>query len=117
VVAFIFADLIVLPIIAIYVKYYGRAFTIRITALMLLTMAAAALIVDGIFTALGLVPETRPRTPCGANATHVDHQPPVTILIEQGVSPFDDTYCRAVCASCGGRADAARGHPRPWIAG
>jgi uncharacterized protein len=60
VMAFIFADLIVLPIIAIYRKYYGWAFAIRITALMLLTMAAAALIVDAVFTALGLVPDTRP---------------------------------------------------------
>jgi uncharacterized protein len=60
VMAFIFADLIVLPIIAIYRKYYGWAFAIRITALMLVTMVAAALVVDGIFTALGLVPDTRP---------------------------------------------------------
>ena len=58
--AFIFADLIVLPIIAIYRKYYGWAFTVRITALMFITMAAAALIVDAAFTALGLVPDVRP---------------------------------------------------------
>ena len=62
VMAFIFADLIVLPIIAIYRKYYGWAFAIRITALMFVTMVAAALLVDGIFTALGLVPNTRPTT-------------------------------------------------------
>ena len=60
VMAFIFADLIVLPIIAIYRKYYGWAFTVRITALMFITMAAAALIVDAAFTALGLVPDVRP---------------------------------------------------------
>src|SRR4249919_1049243 len=35
VMAFIFADLIVLPIILAYRKYYGTAFTVRITALML----------------------------------------------------------------------------------
>ena len=58
--AFIFADLIVLPIIAIYVKYYGWPFAIRITVLMLVTMAAAALLVDAAFTALGLVPDARP---------------------------------------------------------
>jgi uncharacterized protein len=60
VMAFIFADLVVLPIIAIYRKYYGWDFAIRITALMLVTMAAAALAVDGLFTALGLVPDARP---------------------------------------------------------
>ena len=48
---------------------------------------------------------------CGAPATHVDHQPPVTILLARGESPFDPAYCRACCASCAGRADAARAHP------
>ena len=56
VMAFIFADLIVLPIIAIYIKYYGRPFALRITGLMFVTMAAAALIIDGLFSALGLIP-------------------------------------------------------------
>ena len=40
VMAFIFADLIVLPIVAIYRKYYGWPFTLRIVALMLVTMIA-----------------------------------------------------------------------------
>ncbi|HET9073055.1 MAG TPA: permease [Solirubrobacteraceae bacterium] len=56
VMAFIFADLIVLPIIAIYVKYYGRGYALRITALMFVTMALAALIIAGVFSLLGLVP-------------------------------------------------------------
>jgi uncharacterized protein len=60
VMAFIFADLIVLPIVAIYRKYYGWPFTIRIVALMLVTMIIAALAVDGLFSAAGLVPTTRP---------------------------------------------------------
>ncbi|MCL2419306.1 MAG: YHS domain-containing protein, partial [Conexibacteraceae bacterium] len=58
--AFLFADLIVLPILAIYRKYYGVRFTIRITALMFVTMVSAALIVYGAFSALGLIP-TGPR--------------------------------------------------------
>jgi uncharacterized membrane protein YraQ (UPF0718 family)/YHS domain-containing protein len=60
VMAFIFADLIVLPIIAIYRKYYGWAFALRITALMFVTMVIAALIVDVLFGAVGLIPSTRP---------------------------------------------------------
>ncbi|HEX3243167.1 MAG TPA: permease [Solirubrobacterales bacterium] len=60
VMAFIFADLIVLPIIAAYRKYYGTAFALRITALMFVTMVIAALLVDGIFSALNLIP-TGPR--------------------------------------------------------
>jgi YHS domain-containing protein len=60
VLAFIFADLIVLPILAIYRKYYGSRFALRITALMFVTMALAALVIDGIFGAAHLIPHTRP---------------------------------------------------------
>ena len=60
VMAFIFADLIVLPIVAIYRKYYGWPFTVRIVALMLMTMIVAALAIDALFSLAGLIPETRP---------------------------------------------------------
>src|SRR6476620_4576049 len=60
VLAFLFADLIVLPIVAIYRKYYGTAVALRITALMLIAMVFAALGVGGVFSAIGLVPDTRP---------------------------------------------------------
>jgi uncharacterized protein len=60
VMAFIFADLIVLPIVAIYRKYYGWAFALRITGLMLVTMIVAALLVDLAFSAAGLIPGKRP---------------------------------------------------------
>jgi uncharacterized protein len=60
VIAFIFADLIVLPIVAIYRKYYGTSFALKILALMLVTMILAALAVDGLFGAAGLIPHVRP---------------------------------------------------------
>jgi uncharacterized protein len=60
VVAFLFADLIVLPIVLAYRKYYGTEFALRISALMLITIIIAALIVDGVFGLVGLVP-TGPR--------------------------------------------------------
>lgn len=60
VIGFIFADLLVVPIVLIYRKYYGSAFTKRIVALMFVTIVAAALIVDGLFSAAGLIPRTRP---------------------------------------------------------
>jgi uncharacterized membrane protein YraQ (UPF0718 family) len=56
VLAFLFADLIVLPIVAIYRKYYGTRFALTITGLMLAAMMAAALLVDGLFSLLGAVP-------------------------------------------------------------
>lgn len=60
VLAFLFADLLVLPIIAIYRKYYGAEFALRIVVLMFVTMVMAALIVDGLFSAAGVIP-TGPR--------------------------------------------------------
>src|SRR5256714_15627749 len=60
VLAFLFADLIVLPIVAIYRKYYGTRFALRIVALMFVTMVIAALAVDALFSAAGLIP-TGPR--------------------------------------------------------
>ena len=60
VLSFLFADLIVLPIVAIYRKYYGSSYTLRIVALMFVTMVLAALIVAGLFSAAGLIP-TGPR--------------------------------------------------------
>jgi uncharacterized protein len=65
VLAFLFADLIILPIVAIYRKYYGTRYALRIVALMFVTMVAAALIVSGLFSALGL-------TPTGPRPSHAD---------------------------------------------
>lgn len=60
VLAFIFADLIILPILNIYRKYYGRRTAVFLLVTFYLTMAAAGLIVDLLFSAIGLVP-TGPR--------------------------------------------------------
>ena len=65
VIAFIFADLIVIPIVLAYRKYYGTAFALRITALMFVTIVIAALIVDGVFGIAGLIPERPPPHPHG----------------------------------------------------
>jgi uncharacterized membrane protein YraQ (UPF0718 family) len=60
VIAFVFADLIILPIILIYRKYYGPRFALRIVALMFLAMVLAALVVAGLFSLAGLIPQARP---------------------------------------------------------
>jgi uncharacterized protein len=60
VIAFIYADLITLPILLIYRKYYGSRFALKLTALMFAAIVAAALLIDLAFSAAGLVPETRP---------------------------------------------------------
>jgi uncharacterized protein len=60
VIAFVFADLIVLPIVLAYRKFYGARYAARIVALMFVTIVIAALIVDGLFDAAGLIPYIRP---------------------------------------------------------
>jgi uncharacterized membrane protein YraQ (UPF0718 family)/YHS domain-containing protein len=72
VMAFIFADLLVLPILVIYRKYYGGKFALRITALMYVTMVAAALVIEGVFSALGLIPT-------GARPTRTDIFSAITV--------------------------------------
>ncbi len=63
VLAFLFADLIVLPIILIYRKYYGREYALRTVALMYCTMVLAALLIAALFSVLGLIPAgPRPST-------------------------------------------------------
>jgi len=59
VVSFIFADLLIVPIILIYRKYYGTAMALRITGLFYLAMVAAGYVVELVFSPLGLVPKTR----------------------------------------------------------
>jgi uncharacterized membrane protein YraQ (UPF0718 family) len=59
VIAFIFADLIVLPILDIYRKYYGWRMTGFLLVTFYVAMAGAALIVEVVFGGLGLVPEAR----------------------------------------------------------
>jgi uncharacterized membrane protein YraQ (UPF0718 family) len=74
VMAFIFADLIVLPIVLAYRKYYGGGFALRITALMFLTIVIAALIVDGLFSLAGLIPSTRPSRADVFGSIEVDYK-------------------------------------------
>jgi uncharacterized protein len=60
VIAFVFADLLVLPILLIYRKYYGSAFALRISALMLAAIVVAAVLVDLLFASAGLIGHVRP---------------------------------------------------------
>jgi hypothetical protein len=59
VIAFLYADLIILPILNIYRKYYGGKMTIFLLATMYVSMALAALVIEFIFQVLHLVPTER----------------------------------------------------------
>ncbi len=59
VVSFIFADLIILPILDIYRKYYGWKVMGYILLTFYITMAAAGYVVEFLFEALGIIPTNR----------------------------------------------------------
>ena len=59
VLAFVFADLIILPILDIYRKYYGPRMAAFLLVTFYVTMAASGLAVELLFQALGIVPTER----------------------------------------------------------
>jgi uncharacterized membrane protein YraQ (UPF0718 family) len=59
VVAFLFADLIVLPILNIYRKYYGLKISAFLLVVFYISMALAALAVEFLFGSLHLIPQQR----------------------------------------------------------
>jgi uncharacterized membrane protein YraQ (UPF0718 family) len=60
VIAFIYADLLVVPILLIYRKYYGLRATAVIAGVMLTAIVLAAVAVDAVFELTRLVPDERP---------------------------------------------------------
>jgi len=75
VVAFVFADLITLPLLVIYRKYFGIRLTLRLLAAFWVTMSCAGLATEYLFRAVGMVPTTSHHevtvTHAGANYTTV----------------------------------------------
>lgn len=57
VISFIYGDLIVIPLILVYAKYYGARAATYITVIFYVCMVAAGILVDLIFTAAGLIPK------------------------------------------------------------
>jgi hypothetical protein len=62
VVAFIFADLLILPILNIYRKYYGTAMMLRLLGTFYVAMVTAGYVVEIIFGTAGLIPSQRNAT-------------------------------------------------------
>jgi uncharacterized protein len=81
VIAFVFADLLIVPLVIVYRRYYGPRLTWRLVAIMFVTMVVAALVVDGIFSAAGLVPR---------------HRPSVDSIVARGVSWNYTTFLNVV---------------------
>jgi uncharacterized membrane protein YraQ (UPF0718 family) len=62
VISFIYADLIIIPILLLYRKAYGLKAAAAISGVLFASMVGAGLLVDLLFSALGLVPKG-PRPP------------------------------------------------------
>ena len=60
VLAFLYADLIVLPLLDVYRRYYGWKMAAYIAGIFFVTMVLAAIVMDAAFTGLGLVPARDP---------------------------------------------------------
>jgi uncharacterized membrane protein YraQ (UPF0718 family) len=60
VISFIYADLVIIPLILIYRKYYGTKAALYITAVLFVSMVSAGIVVDLFFRAFGLIPTVRP---------------------------------------------------------
>src|SRR5207248_1835759 len=60
VIAFIFADLIILPIVDIYRKYYGRRMALYLLVVSYAAMALAGFLIGLLFQLLGFVPVHHP---------------------------------------------------------
>ncbi len=62
VISFIFADLIALPLVLVYRRYYGTRLTARLFVWFYAVMAVGGLAVEGLFSLIGGVPRSRPAT-------------------------------------------------------
>jgi uncharacterized protein len=69
VIAFIFADLIIVPILVIYRKYYGTRMMLTILGIFYANMVAAGYIIEFTFGGLGLVPADRTAKVTGTGIT------------------------------------------------
>ena len=58
VISFLYADLIVLPLIDVYRKYYGWGLALRMVGVFYLSMVIAGLLVELAFAALGAIPHS-----------------------------------------------------------
>ena len=57
VISFIYADLLIIPLILIYAKYYGARATIYLVAIFYTAMVISGIVVDLVFSAARIVPQ------------------------------------------------------------
>jgi len=114
VVSFIFADLIIIPILIIYAKYYGRRMAWFLFGTFYLTMAAAGYVIEFVFSPLGLIPSGARHASVGDDAIRWNYTTVLNIvfllLALVLVWRFFTTGGRAMLAMMGGGPDDMTGH-------
>jgi uncharacterized membrane protein YraQ (UPF0718 family) len=113
VVAFIFADLIILPILVIYRKYYGTRMMLFILGTFYVAMVIAGYVVELLFSALSLEPTGR-HAKVGEMAVQWDYTTVLNILalaVAAGLLyRFARTGGPSMLKMMGGSPDAAHDH-------
>ncbi len=116
VVSFIFADLIIIPILVIYGKYYGRRMAAFLFVTFYVTMAAAGYVIEFVFGPLGLIPSGPRNASVGDTSIRWNYTTVLNIvfllLAMALVWRFFRTGGRAMLAMMGGGPDdmAGRDH-------
>ncbi|MDQ1717637.1 MAG: uncharacterized protein QOE89_1590 [Pseudonocardiales bacterium] len=118
VVSFIFADLIIIPIIVIYAKYYGRRMALLLTGAFYVTMVAAGYFIELVFTPLHLIPTGTRHASVGENGVTWNYTTWLNIifLLLSALLAwrFFTTGGREMLAMMGGGPDdMADGHEHP----
>jgi len=117
VVSFIFADLIIIPLLLIYAKYYGRRMARFLFATFYATMAAAGYVIELVFAPLGLIPSGARRANVGDSAIRWNYTTVLNIafllLALALVWRFFATGGRAMLSMMGGGPDDMATHDGP----
>jgi uncharacterized protein len=113
VISFIFADLIIIPLLFIYAKYYGPRMAWFLFGTFYITMVAAGFAVELLFAPLGLTP-TRPRhANVGDQAIHWNYTTVLNIIFllvaAVLILRFLTTGGRAMLKMMGGEPDPSPG--------
>jgi uncharacterized protein len=113
VVAFIFADLLILPILNIYRKYYGTAMMLTLLGTFYTAMVAAGYVVELLFGTAGLIPSHRNAVVMEAGVTwnyttwlNIAFLGLTVVLVARFVATGGIPMLRAM----GGSPDAEHGH-------
>jgi uncharacterized membrane protein YraQ (UPF0718 family) len=114
VVSFIFADLIIIPLLVIYAKYYGRRMAAFLFVTFYVTMAAAGYVIEFVFGPLGLIPSGPRHADIGDDSIRWNYTTVLNIVfLLLGIAlvwRFFRTGGRAMLAMMGGGPDDIAGH-------